>query len=249
VSHGNGTDGRSGGRFGAATPGVRSERAQISDLVAMRVPRQTASRRRVITPWRTTALIAAVLVAAGSYVLGRYVIAPKPPQVVRLAITTTSLAPGAPLTNDDFKMLTVQRSSEPKGALTWVAAKGLIDHFTNRPIPARTFLVREMLTTSGAMPDATHTLVGLALKPGQLPAEGLAVGQRVDVLLLPVNTDGSVIDMTPTSDATVWAMLPPDSSGAREVTVLVRRSAAERLANYASHGQVSLVATGASSQR
>lgn len=243
MSHGYGTDGRSAGRFGAATPGMRSERAPIGDLVAMRRPGQTA-RRRFVRPWRLTALIAAIIVAGGAYALGRYVVAQKPPPQIRLAVTTTPLDIGAPLTTDDFDAVTVRRSSAPKGALTWAAAKGLIDHFTNRPIPAGTFLVREMLVTTGAMPDATHTLVGLALKPGQFPAGGLAVGQKVDILLLPVSTDGSVKDLTPKSFATIWALLPPDSSGAQEVTVLVKRSAAaEQLANYAAHGQVSLVAT------
>ena len=85
MSHPTGVDGRSrdgrpgdeparGGRFGAATPGIRAERAGISDLVTTTSNR----RRRIITPWRVTALIAALLAAGGSYALGRYVIAPKP---------------------------------------------------------------------------------------------------------------------------------------------------------------------------
>jgi hypothetical protein len=243
VSHSNGIDGRSGGRFGAATPGMSSERAAIGDLVAMRGSAPAARRRRVITPWRTVALIAAIIVAGSSYALGRYVIAPKPPQEVQIAVTRVQLRAGAKLVQGDLRFISVRAPFSTSGALTPALANGLLGHFTNRRIRAGTFLVKGMFTTAGGMPDATHRLVGLALKPGQLPAGGLAVGQNVDILLLPVSTDLSVKDLTPKSDATIWALLPPDSSGTREVTVLVHHDLAKELANYAAHGQVALVAT------
>ena len=75
---------RGGGRFGAATPGIRAERAGISDLVTA----TSGRRRRFITPWRVTALIAALLAAGGSYALGRYVIAPKRPTPCRSRSST-----------------------------------------------------------------------------------------------------------------------------------------------------------------
>jgi hypothetical protein len=242
VSFGNGTDGRPGGRFGAATPGVRSERSQISGLAAMRVPGQSSRRRRVITPWRTTALIAAIIVAGGSYALGRYVIAPKPPPEVRLAVTTKALAPGAPLTTADLAMVTVRRSSVPAGALPWAAAKGLIDQIAKDTIPPGTLLTGGMLAAGVKMPDATHDLIGLALKPGQLPAGGLAVGQQVTIMLL-TGSAQSIPAALP--GATIWALLPQDSSGVEQVTVLVRHQLMKEVASYAAHGQVSLVATAA----
>jgi len=243
VSHSSGIDGRSGGRFGAATPGVPPERAPLGDLVAMRASGSAARRRRVITPWRTVALIAAIIVALGSYALGRYVIAPKPTQEVQLAVTRVQLPAGAKLVRGDLRFITVRAPFSTSGALTPALANDLLGHFTNRRILAGTFLVKGMFTTASGMPDATHRLVGLALKPGQLPAGGLTVGQKVDILLLPVSTDGSVKDLTPQSDATIWALLPPGSSGTREVTVLVGHDVAGELANYAAHGQVTLVAT------
>src|SRR5579862_3740709 len=108
MSHPTGVDGRPrdgqpgnepgrAGRFGAATPGVRAERASIGDLVTA----TSGRRRRVITPWRVTALIAALLLAGGSYALGRYVIAPKPPAAVRIAVTAVALPAGARLTASD----------------------------------------------------------------------------------------------------------------------------------------------------
>jgi hypothetical protein len=248
MSHGNGIDGRSGGRFGAATPGVRSERAPIGDLVAIRGPGRTASRRRVITPWRMAALMVAIIVAGGTYALGRYVIAPKAAQEMSLAVTKKALPEGQRLTSGYYRVMTVPLSSAPRGALSPSEVAKLKGRFAKFSIPAGTFLKSGMLSAAGGMPDATHALVGLALKPGQMPAGGLTVGQKVDILLLPVNADGSVADLTSKSDATIWEMRPPDSSGARVVTVLVHRDLASRLANYAAHGQVSLVLTEASQQ-
>ena len=245
MSHGNGIDGRSAGRFGAATPGVRAERAPIGDFVAMRGPGRPARRRRVITPWRMAALTAAIIVAGGTYALGRYVIAPKPLQVVRYAVTSVSMPAGKSLTRSDFRVVTVRPSSAPPGALTPAAASRLIKHIAIQPIPAGTFLAGGLLSQGIARPDPSQTLVGLALKPGQMPAGGLAVGQKVDILLLQANT---ALDLTPGSGATIWAMLPPDSTGAQQVTVLVRSQQAKELANYAARGQVSLVATAPAKQ-
>jgi hypothetical protein len=98
-----------------------------------------------------------------------------------------------------------------------------------------------MLTSGLKMPDKGHALIGLALKPGQMPAGGLAVGQLVEVMLIPDSAQGRPI---PLRGLTIWALLPRDSSGSEEVTLLVPRGKVLNLANYAAHGQVSLVAVG-----
>lgn len=243
MSHPSGIDGHSGGRFGAATPGARPERARIDDLVAMGGSRPAATRRRrVVTPWRMVALIAAIIVAGGTYALGRYVIAPKPSQVVHLAVTTRQLQMGTKLTPSALGMVTVRRSSVPAGALSVPVAKHLLGKFAIQPIPVGTFLTRQYFADIGKPPDSQKALVGLALKPGQMPVDGLAVGQQVEVMLIPDSAQGG--RAIALHGATIWALLPPDSSGGEQVTVLVRRNQASVLANYAAHGQVSLVAVG-----
>ena len=244
-----GTDGRPAGRFGAATPGARSERASIGDLVAMPGQRAGAGRRRLVTPWRLTALIAAVLVAAGSYALGRYVTAPKPAPTVSLAVTATALPAGARLSTSDLSVVTVSRASAPSGAMTPAAAAGLIGLVTKNPVPARAFIEPGMLSGAGGMPDARHALVGLALKPGQLPAGGLAVGQQVEIVLLPVSAQGVPLNPVTLTNTTIWDLPAPDSSGDEEATVLVPSWMASRLASYAARGQVSLIATATPGQR
>jgi hypothetical protein len=211
----------------------------------MRGSGPAARRRRRITPWRTAALVAALILAAGTYALGRYVIAPKPPQEVRVVITTQPLPEGKKLVPGDFRVVTVRRSSAPADAVGPVAAARLKGQVTKHLIPAGTFLRRGMLSAAGQMPDQTHALVGLALKPGQMPAGGLAVGQHVDVVLLPTSAQGLTSEPIPVPEATIWELLPPDSSGAAEVTVLVPRGKAPLLTNYAARGQVSLLITSA----
>jgi len=242
LSHTNGIDGHSGGRFGAATPGARTERARIDELVAMGGPRPAATRRRrSITPWRVAALIAAIIVAGGTYALGRYVVAPKPPPVVNVAVTTTGLPEGKKLTGDDYGVVTLRRSSVPTGALSPQEVANLSDRIAKFSIPRGTFLTPDLLSGATTKPDSNQALVGLALKPGQMPAGGLTVGQQVLVILIPDSAQGNPVVLR---DVTIYGLLPPDTSGGEQVTILVRRDRASALANYAAHGQVSLVAVG-----
>jgi hypothetical protein len=247
MSHPSGIDGRSGGRFGAATPGARPERARIDDLVAMGGSRPAATRRRrVITPWRMAALIAAIIVAGGTYALGRYVIAPKPPKEVHLAVTTASVAEGDRFTSADFHIVTLRRSSVPSGALSPEQATTMNGHIAKAPIPRGTILTAGMLSGSTMRPASNQALVGLALKPGQMPAGGLAVGQKGTLLLLQVSSQGLSLGSIRVREATVWEVLPPDASGAEEVTVLVPFDRATTIASYAARGQVSMFITSAS---
>jgi hypothetical protein len=229
------------GRFGAATPGLRAERAGIGDLVTAPPGR----RRRLITPWRVTALVVALLVAGGSYALGRYVIAPKPPPAVQIVVTAVALPAGARLAASDLRVVTVQASARPAGYLGPDAAIGVLGRVTTQALPAGTFLTTSMLSLSGGLPDSSQALVGLDLKAGQLPAGGLAIGQRVLVVLLPVNSQGAALTPVPLLSTTVWDLQPPDSEGDVQASVIVPASTAVRLTSYAARGEVSLVATDA----
>lgn len=232
---------RGGGRFGAATPGIRAERAGISDLVTA----TSGRRRRFITPWRVTALIAALLAAGGSYALGRYVIAPKPPHTVQIAVIDAALPAGTKLTPDDIRVVTVQAGEVPSGYLGPDAAVSVIGFVLKQPVAAGTFLSRSLLTLRGALPDASQALVGLDLKVGEVPAGGLAVGQKVLVVLLPVSSQGDPLPPIPLISTTIWDLQPPGNGGDVEASVIVPTSIATKLASYAARSQVSLVATSA----
>ena len=230
------------GRFGAATPGLRPERAGIGDLVTAPAG---GSRRRIVTPWRVTALVAALLVAGGSYALGRYVIAPKPPPAVQIAVTAVALPAGARLTAADVRVVTVQAAAVPKGYLSPAAAVGVLGEAARQALPAGAFLARAMLSPSGGLPGPAQALVGRDLKAGQLPAGGLAVGQQVLIVLLPMNAQGNPLTPVGLISTTVWDVSAPEVTGDVEASVIVPSSMATGLAGYASRGQVSLVATAA----
>lgn len=239
-----GISGRSrDGRFGAATPGLPSERPSIDDLVAAQ--NRGGGRRRLFTPWRLTALIVAILVAGGAFALGRYVIAPKPPQTVSLIVTATALPAGAKVTPADLRVVTVNGHAVPAGLLTPATAESAIGLITRNPVPQDAFLNRSMLSAVGGVPDASQAIVGLALKPGELPAGGLAVGQKVLVVLLPTNAQGIAENPISLINTTVWDLEPPDSSGNQAAAVVVPSSIATRLSGFAARGQVALVATSA----
>jgi hypothetical protein len=243
-----GTGGRPGdrrpgdGRFGAATPGLRAGRTGIGDLVTAPAG---GRRRKIVTPWRVTALVSAVLVAGGSYALGRYVIAPKPPPAVEIAVTAVALPAGARLTAADVRVVTVQAAAVPKGYLSPAAAAGVLGEAARQALPAGAFLARSMLSPSGGLPGPSQALVGLDLKAGQLPAGGLAVGQRVLIVLLPVNAQGNPLTPVALISTTVWDISAADAAGDVEASVIVPSSMATGLAGYAARGQVSLVATAA----
>ncbi|HET9897342.1 MAG TPA: SAF domain-containing protein [Streptosporangiaceae bacterium] len=244
MSQTTGVSGRSpDGRFGAATPGLRAERPSIDDLVAAQ--NRGAGRRRYTSPRRLTALAVAILVAGGAYALGRYVIAPRPPHTIRLVVTAVPLPAGAKVSAADLRVVTVDGAKAPAGLLSPSAAAGVIGLVARNAVPAGTFLSRSMLSPAGGVPDASQAIVGLALKPGQLPAGGLAVGQKVLVVLLPVNSQGVPLSPISLINTTVWDLQPPDAGGNQDAAVIVPSSMASKLSSYAARGEVSLVATSA----
>ncbi len=244
MSQTTGISGRSrDGRFGAATPGLPAERPSIDDLVAAQ--NRGSGRRRLVTPWRVTALVAAILLAGGAYALGRYVFAPTPPRTVNLLMTSVPLPAGARVGAADLRVVTVNGAKVPAGLLSPSAASSVIGLVVRNAVPEGTFLARSMLSPVGGVPDASQAIVGLALKPGQLPAGGLAVGQKVLVVLLPVNSQGVPLNPISLINTTVWDLQPPDAGGDQEAAVIVPSSMASRLSSFAARGEVSLVATSA----
>jgi hypothetical protein len=226
------------GRFGAASPGVRAERPSLEDLLT--APQKPGGRRR----W-TIALaiaLAAVLAGGGGYLVGRFT-APAQPSVLRLLVTSTALPAGARLTPADFSQVTVERGDRaPAGSLGPAAEPGLLGLAPRLAVPSGTFITRSLLTSASAVPGRTAALVGLALKPGQLPSAGLAAGEQVLIVLVP---SAASAGSTALALTTVWDVQGSAASGMTLATVIVPTTIATRLAGYAARGEIALVATGA----
>ena len=104
-------------------------------------------------------------------------------------------------------------------------------------------LQRSMVTDSSALP-AGKSLVGVAVKPGQIPADGLVAGDTVDVVLLPpkdVATGGGTATVLAGGVTVYTARLDPSSQGGTLVSLIVPSSAGTNVAAASSAGRVALV--------
>lgn len=106
-----------------------------------------------------------------------------------------------------------------------------------------TLLQRAMVTSAAAL-AAGRSMVGVQLKPGQLPSDGLADGVTVQVLQLPNKdtTAGPGPAVVLASAAQVFSSTPdPSQSGGTLLTLLVPASAAAAIAAASNAGLVALV--------
>ncbi|MGQ0631501.1 MAG: SAF domain-containing protein [Sporichthyaceae bacterium] len=105
-------------------------------------------------------------------------------------------------------------------------------------------LNRDMLTDA-LLPVPGQSMVGLALAPGRLPGDGLAVGDRVQAIAVPATANPADQRATPPrvlATGEVFAIRVDATTAADTlVTVLVSSEAAGRLAADAAAGQVSLI--------
>jgi SAF domain len=97
--------------------------------------------------------------------------------------------------------------------------------------------------TDTAVPGAGEQLVGVAARPGQLPARGLRPGDQV--LAVPVPGDQAVRTDETAAGAPVAGRVvqvgPPDGEGVVTVDLLVGQDTGARLAGLASTGRLALV--------
>ena len=227
------------GRFGAASPGLRPERQSLEDLLTARRPPPARRRRLVLVVVFVVAILAA---GGGGYLTGR-VTAPGPPAVTRILITDTALPQGARIRPDELLAITVRRGiSAPAGSLGPSAIPSLTGLATTTMLPSGTIMTRSLLAPARAVPVAARALVGLALKPGQLPAGGLIPGQQVLIVLVPSSTNAPASAL---ATSTVWDVQGSAAAGLVTASVIVPAGIATQLAGYAARGEIALVATGA----
>jgi hypothetical protein len=108
-------------------------------------------------------------------------------------------------------------------------------------------LVRGVLTGE-PVPGPDEASVGLSLRPGQLPGDGLEPGDRVRVLAVPSRDPAAGGPVAPERPvvlaeyATVYSVRPDPAAGGNTVlTVVVPAGQADLLTAYGSAGQVGVV--------
>jgi hypothetical protein len=108
-----------------------------------------------------------------------------------------------------------------------------------------TLLQRAMVTSAPAL-ISSAAQVGVAVSPGQIPADGLTPGDTVEVLQLPVKNNTSTAAVPAPSvlaeSATVYSSISdPSRSGGTLVTLVVPKSAAAAVAAASNAGLVALI--------
>lgn len=161
-------------------------------------------------------------------------------QKVPVVVVTATLAPGEVIDRADLSTVDIA------GDITAIAGGNLDSLVGQRAavglLPG-TVLQRAMLTTVDPTP-AGVVQVGVAVKGGQLPAQGLVPGDTVQVLRLPAagGTGASAPAEVVVEKATVFAAVPdPVQAGATLLTLLVPAGDAAAVAAAGGAGAAALV--------
>jgi hypothetical protein len=159
---------------------------------------------------------------------------------VPVVVVTSSVSVGEVIERADLSTVDVA------GDLTAIAGANLESVVGERAAVAllpNTVLQRSMVTDVDPTPPGM-VQVGVAVKGGQIPADGLTPGDTVQVLRLPAagGTGAPAVPEVVVAKATVFASLPdPVQAGATLLTLLVPADQAAAVAGASGAGAASLV--------
>lgn len=189
------------------------------------------------------AVIAIVLIV-GLGALGAYFYT-KAGQKTPVVVVTKYVAAGHRIERSDLSTVNVAGGvtaiggSNLNSVVGEVAAVGLLPG---------TLLQRAMVTSTNPLPSGS-SLVGVELKPGQLPAGGINDGAKVQVLQLPNKNSTSAsapqnATVLATSATVYQSASDPSQTGGTLVTLIVPSDNAPAIAAASSSGLVALVQVG-----
>jgi Flp pilus assembly protein CpaB len=210
--------------------GLRS--AQSSQQVGDRLPVPPRERRPAL------AALAVLLIVGGAAISGLVML--RSDDRTPVLVFARGIATGQEITDAD---LAVARVAADNLQLVPAERKNdIIGQYASVSAPAGTPVGAGMLRTEGLLAK-DNVAVGLALKPGHLPANGVQLGDRVDIVLVPT-TNSQPTSSQPrvlVDDARVSGYRPDQSSATTLVTVVVPRGKAPEVAGAGAVGAVSLV--------
>lgn len=193
------------------------------------------------------AVIAIVLIV-GLGALGAYFYT-KAGQKTPVVVVTKDVAAGHRIERSDLSTVNVA------GGVTAIGGSNLnsvVGEVATVELLPGTLLQRAMVTSANPLP-AGSSLVGVELKPGQLPAGGIKDGAKVQVLQLPnKNSTTASTSAAAAQNATVLATAAtvyqsasdPSQTGGVLLTLLVPSDNAPAIAAASSSGLVALVQVG-----
>ena len=151
---------------------------------------------------------------------------------------------GQALVVEDLRAATLPTDSG-LAAMPWTAVDGVVGRTAGTDLLPGQVLTAAAVANA-APPAAGEALIGVAVKPGQLPGAGLS--PRDEVLVVPTTVTPSGTSGGADAGAgwepiraTVLRTGEVDAAGQRTVDLLVRETAAAEVAGLAASGQVALV--------
>lgn len=187
----------------------------------------------------------AIVLIVGLGALGAYFYS-KAGEKTPVVVVTKDVPPGHRIARDDLSTVNVA------GGVTAIAGSHLdsvVGQVAAVELLPNTLLQRAMVTSASPLP-AGSSMVGVELKPGQMPAAGVTDGARVQVLQLP-NKNTTSASSSPqnatvlATSATVYdSASDPSQTGGMLITLIVSSDEAAPIAAAASAGLVALVQVG-----
>ncbi|MGQ0467998.1 MAG: SAF domain-containing protein [Sporichthyaceae bacterium] len=204
----------------------------------------TAQRRPLPTRSRRPGLIAAaVLLIVGCALTGALLVS-RAGDTSEVLVATRPVPAGHVIGAGDVGVTRVAGSvraidaGDSATVIGRTAAVGLV---------AGQVLNRDMVAAA-AVPAANQAMIGVALRPGQFPADGLAIGDRVLAVQIPAANDPAANAAKALTTAEVYGLrTDPTSSTDTLVTLLLPLDQANRVMTQAAVGRIGLVKVAAGS--
>lgn len=209
-----------------------------------RLPASSAPRRSPgPTKRRRPALIVTLVLMMIGFAIGGVVLVQRAGQTTDVLVAVHPVAVGQRIDGADLGTARVSASG-----VRAIAAENIdtvVGQTAAVSIVAGQLLNRDMLSAE-PVPGVGHATVGLSLRPGQLPADGLEPGDHVQVVTVPGPdaqrvTVGAEVQVL-TDEAQVYAVRADQATGGNTlVTLLVPEPRAAELAALGSAGRLGLV--------
>lgn len=165
---------------------------------------------------------------------------------VPVVVVTTDVAAGHKIQRGDLSTVQVAGSITAIGGANLNSVVGQTAVVELLP---NTLLQRSMVTSAPAL-DSSSAQVGVAVTPGQIPANGLNPGDTVEILQLPQKNTASTSASIPAptilaETATVYSSTSdPSQSGGTLLTLVVPKSTAAAVAAASNAGLIALIRVG-----
>lgn len=228
---------------GTRTAPDRAGELNGAELNGAPIAQKPDARRPLPTRGRRPGLIAAALVLIIGFALAGALLVSRAGGTTQALVAARPIPAGQVITTADLTAIAV---AGPLRAIAAADQATVVGQAAAVGIVGGQLLNRDMLTTA-TVPAAGQSLVGLALGPGQLPGDGLGIGDRVQAILIAAPGDPSVAG-SPEADVRVLATgdvyglrTDPSSGGDTLVTLVVPSASAGRVAIQGAAGHVGLI--------